>query len=83
VLVGRVSSFLTSITHCLPTLNTPSFPAHAPLHPCPSPLCAQPVLSLARECDPSGRRTLGVLTKPDQIEEGCHEQWMAVLGGTR
>ena len=43
----------------------------------------QGVLSLAREVDPSCTRTIGVLTKPDQIEEGCHAQWLDVLEGRR
>jgi hypothetical protein len=43
----------------------------------------QGVLSMAREADPKGLRTLGVLTKPDQVEEGCHGQWVQVLQGKR
>jgi hypothetical protein len=43
----------------------------------------QGVLSMAREADPKGLRTLGVLTKPDQVEEGCHGQWLQVLQGKR
>lgn len=38
---------------------------------------------MAREADPKGERTLGVLTKPDQVEEGCHGQWLQVLAGER
>jgi hypothetical protein len=38
---------------------------------------------MAREADPRGERTLGVLTKPDQVEEGCHGQWLQVLAGER
>lgn len=38
---------------------------------------------MAREADPKGLRTLGVLTKPDQVEEGCHAQWLQVLHGKR
>jgi hypothetical protein len=38
---------------------------------------------MAREADPEGSRTLGVLTKPDQVEEGCHGQWLQVLAGDR
>ena len=43
----------------------------------------QGVLSMAREADPKGVRTIGVLTKPDQVEEGCHGQWLQVLQGKR
>lgn len=45
--------------------------------------CCQVILSMAREADPEGSRTLGVLTKPDQVEEGCHGQWLQVLAGER
>jgi hypothetical protein len=49
----------------------------------PGTACLQGVLSLAREVDPDGSRTVGVLTKPDQIEEACHGQWLSVLKGDR
>jgi hypothetical protein len=38
---------------------------------------------MARSADPKGLRTIGVLTKPDQVEEGCHGQWLQVLQGQR
>lgn len=38
--------------------------------------------ALAKEADPRSDRTIGVLTKPDQIEEGCDESWrLMMLGG--
>lgn len=40
-------------------------------------------MALARELDPSGVRTLGVLTKPDAVEEGCHAPWVDMLCGKR
>jgi hypothetical protein len=43
----------------------------------------QAILDLAREADPKGQRTLGVLTKPDTIEEGTHSQWLPLLQGQR
>jgi hypothetical protein len=39
-------------------------------------------VTLAREADPRGRRTLGVLTKPDRIEEGVFHIWKPILEGT-
>ncbi|KAJ3086674.1 hypothetical protein HK102_012735, partial [Quaeritorhiza haematococci] len=42
----------------------------------------QAVIQLAQEVDPEGRRTLGVLTKPDTIEPGSHERWLNILLGS-
>jgi hypothetical protein len=39
-------------------------------------------VTLAREADPKGKRTLGVLTKPDRVEEGVFSKWKPVLEGT-
>jgi hypothetical protein len=41
----------------------------------------QPSVTLAREADPLGVRTLGVLTKPDRVEEGTFSIWKPVLEG--
>ncbi|CAG8447927.1 4186_t:CDS:2 [Dentiscutata erythropus] len=41
----------------------------------------QPIVTYAKEADPGGIRTLGVLTKPDQIEEDTHEIWLKILQG--
>ena len=41
----------------------------------------QKVYTLARDFDPDGVRTIGVLTKIDTIEEGCHSKWIEVLNG--
>ncbi len=38
------------------------------------------VLSLAKEADPKGERTLAVLTKADQIEDGTFDSKMEALG---
>ena len=38
-------------------------------------------VTLAREADPKGKRTLGVLTKPDRIEHGTFGLWRPVLEG--
>jgi hypothetical protein len=49
-----------------------SSPAHA------APLL-QAIFDLARAVDPAGQRTLGVLTKPDQIETATEAQWSAMF----
>ncbi|CAG8461341.1 4208_t:CDS:2 [Dentiscutata heterogama] len=41
----------------------------------------QPIVTYAKEADPGGIRTLGVLTKPDQIEEDTHDIWLKILRG--
>lgn len=38
---------------------------------------------LAREADPDGERTLGVLTKPDLVEAGRMGDWEPVLKGEK
>lgn len=50
---------------------------------CKEDIETQGVLSLAREVDPKGVRTVGVLTKPDMVEEACHGQWIDVLVGKK
>ncbi|CAO1638344.1 unnamed protein product [Parajaminaea phylloscopi] len=37
----------------------------------------------AREFDPEGRRTIGVLTKPDTIQEGVTDEWVRILTGEK
>ncbi|CAO1621291.1 unnamed protein product [Sympodiomycopsis kandeliae] len=39
--------------------------------------------ALARRADPAGKRTIGVLTKPDQIQEGDHHLWIDILTGKK
>ncbi|QRV99644.1 myxovirus resistance protein [Ceratobasidium sp. AG-Ba] len=36
---------------------------------------------LARKYDPTGERTIGVLTKPDRIEPGEEERWLKMIAG--
>ncbi|CAE6461571.1 unnamed protein product [Rhizoctonia solani] len=38
---------------------------------------------LAKKYDPSGERTIGVLTKPDRIEQGQEHQWIPLITGDR
>ncbi|KZV76475.1 hypothetical protein PENSPDRAFT_598401 [Peniophora sp. CONT] len=39
----------------------------------------QPGYQLARQCDPKGDRTFGVLTKPDRIQSGTEDGWIKLL----
>lgn len=41
------------------------------------------ILERARKADPDGERTLGVLTKPDKLEQGNEEEVVAVLNNLR
>ncbi|KAF0427645.1 P-loop containing nucleoside triphosphate hydrolase protein [Gigaspora margarita] len=41
----------------------------------------QPIVTYAKEADQGGIRTLGVLTKPDQIEEDTYDIWLKILRG--
>lgn len=36
---------------------------------------------LARDADPSGKRTIGVLTRPDVIQPREHDRWLKMLSG--
>ncbi|KAL5513678.1 hypothetical protein ACEPAH_4077 [Sanghuangporus vaninii] len=38
---------------------------------------------LAREADPDGIRTIGVLTKPDTLQAGEHDAWLDILAGRK
>jgi hypothetical protein len=46
-------------------------------------IATQEILSIAKEFDPNGLRTLGVLTKPDLIDNGGEENVMALVEGKR
>ncbi|KAF8600340.1 P-loop containing nucleoside triphosphate hydrolase protein [Ceratobasidium sp. AG-I] len=41
----------------------------------------QGAMKLAKEFDPQGKRTIGVLTKPDRIEPGEEEKWLSFVRG--
>ncbi|KAJ3000968.1 hypothetical protein HDV02_000037 [Globomyces sp. JEL0801] len=43
----------------------------------------QAIFHFSREVDATGCRTIGVLTKPDTIEEGTHDRWLQVLLGNQ
>lgn len=53
--------------------------------PCNGDIANQKILTLAKEADPEGKRTLGVLTKPDLAVENATKQVVVdlVLGGRR
>lgn len=42
----------------------------------------QEIVSLAKEADPDGSRTIGVVTKVDMLEEGTHDSWRDVFSNT-
>jgi len=50
---------------------------------CKQDIDTQGVHDLARQADPQGERTIGVLTKADAIEEGCHGPWLDIMQGRR
>ena len=46
-------------------------------------IATQEILSIAKEVDPKGLRTLGVLTKPDLVDKGGEENVMSLVQGNR
>jgi hypothetical protein len=44
-------------------------------------IATQEILEMARELDPSGERTIGVLTKPDLVDEGAENKILDILRG--
>lgn len=46
---------------------------------CETDLQNQGAQELAKEYDPAGKRTIGVLTKPDRIPAGDEESWLALI----
>lgn len=41
----------------------------------------QEILDMAEQCDPNGERTLGVLTKPDLVDEGAEQAIVDIIEG--
>lgn len=41
----------------------------------------QEILDMAEQCDPQGQRTLGVLTKPDLVDDGAEQAIMDIVEG--
>ncbi|KAJ3192762.1 hypothetical protein HK101_005998 [Irineochytrium annulatum] len=48
---------------------------------CKDEIDNQAIVHMAKEVDPQGTRTIGVLTKPDTIESGTHDRWLQILLG--
>ncbi|KAJ3017362.1 hypothetical protein HKX48_003571 [Thoreauomyces humboldtii] len=48
---------------------------------CKDEIDNQAIVHMAKEVDPHGMRTLGVLTKPDTIEAGTHDRWLQIMLG--
>jgi len=46
-------------------------------------IATQEILNLAKEVDPTGQRTLGVLTKPDLVDKGAEQDIMDLVQGKR
>ena len=44
-------------------------------------IATQGILKMARECDPKGQRTLGVLTKPDLVDKGAEHRVIDLVEG--
>ena len=44
-------------------------------------IATQDILDIAEQCDPKGERTLGVLTKPDIVDEGAEPAIMDIVEG--
>ncbi|KAJ3104555.1 hypothetical protein HDU97_009067 [Phlyctochytrium planicorne] len=48
---------------------------------CKDEIDNQAIVHMAKDVDPIGVRTIGVLTKPDTIEAGTHDRWLQILLG--
>ncbi|KAI9508373.1 hypothetical protein F5148DRAFT_979877, partial [Russula earlei] len=48
---------------------------------CETDFANQGAYDLARTYDPDGRRTVGILTKPDRSPEAAHERWVRYISG--
>ena len=44
-------------------------------------IATQEILKMAKECDPKGQRTLGVLTKPDLVDRGAENRVIDLVEG--
>ncbi|RKO97294.1 hypothetical protein CAUPRSCDRAFT_777, partial [Caulochytrium protostelioides] len=48
---------------------------------CKDDIQNQKVYQMAQRADPTGARTIGILTKPDTIERSAEQPWLDVMGG--
>jgi hypothetical protein len=46
-------------------------------------IATQEILTMAKEADPDGHRTIGVLTKPDLVDKGAETPVMELISGRR
>ncbi|NWR70234.1 MX protein, partial [Centropus unirufus] len=69
----KIKSLLKKIIGCKETLNLV-------VVPCNVDIATTEALKMAQEVDPSGERTLGILTKPDLVDRGTEE---SVINVTR
>lgn len=46
-------------------------------------VATQEILTLAKQHDPKGRRTIGVLTKPDLVDQGAEKAVMDLVNGSK
>ena len=46
-------------------------------------IATQEILTMADDVDPTGQRTLGVITKPDLVDEGAEQEVMDLVLGRR
>ena len=52
-----------------------------PVITCKDEIENQSIFNLVRLADPTGSRTIGILSKPDTIEKGTHQKWIDILLG--
>ena len=52
-----------------------------PVIPCNVDIATQEILQKAEELDPQGKRTLGILTKPDLVDRGAEKDIVAIIEG--
>jgi Dynamin central region/Dynamin family len=51
--------------------------------PAPTDIATQSILTMAKEADPDGLRTMGVLTKPDLVDKGAEQGVIDLIIGKR
>ncbi|NWU88439.1 MX protein, partial [Upupa epops] len=68
----QIKKLLKSIISCKETLNLV-------VVPCNVDIATTEALKMAQEVDPSGERTIGILTKPDLVDKGTEESIMKII----
>ena len=54
-----------------------------PVIPANADIATQEIVDMAKAYDPKGQRTLGVLTKPDLVDEGAEQAVIDIMRGVR